>query len=75
MKISIEVKDNIYYVTKNPNFFQKLFGCKEKVERYKTNGDVFHYFDHIKVFYRSDGELLLAWDKMSKILNNYTNSF
>lgn len=76
MKISnIEKKEGLYYVTKTPNFIQRLFGVKEVTERYKWNGEVFHYFDHIKVFYKSDGEILGWSDKMCKVLNNYERSF
>jgi hypothetical protein len=35
MKIKkIEKKEGVYFVTFSPNVFQKLFGIKEKVERY-----------------------------------------
>jgi len=76
MKISkIEKKDGLYYVTKTPNFIQKLFGIKEVIERYKWNGEVFHYFNHLKVFYKSTGEIIGVDDKMCKVLNNYFRSF
>lgn len=76
MKISkIEKKDGLYYVTKTPNFIQKLFGMKENVERYKCNGEVFHYFNHVKVFYKSTGEIVSWSDKMCNVLNNYDRSF
>lgn len=76
MKISnIEKKEGIYYVTKTPNLIQRLFGMKEVTERYKCNGEVFHYFNHIKVFYKSDGEIVTCFDKMCKVLNNYERSF
>jgi len=42
---------------------------------YKWNGEVFHYFDHLKVFYKSTGEIVSAYDKMCKVLNNYSRSF
>jgi len=76
MKISkIEKKNEIYFVTKSPNFIQRLFGIKDKIERYKHNDEVFHYFDHVKVFYKSNGEIV-SWDsKMCKVLNNYLRSF
>jgi len=76
MKISkIEKKDGLYYVTKTPNFIQKLFGMKENVERYKCNGEVFHYFNQVKVFYKSTGEIVSWSDKMCNVLNNYDRSF
>jgi hypothetical protein len=76
MKISkIEKKDGIYFVTKTPNLIQRLFGVKEKIERYKHNNEVFKYFNHIKVFYKSNGEMVSWDDKMCKVLNNYENSF
>jgi hypothetical protein len=76
MKISkIEKKGEIYFVTKKPNFIQRLFGTKEKIERYKCNGEVFYYFNHIKVFYKSTGEAVHWNDKMSKVLNDFDHSF
>ena len=76
MKISnIKKKEGLYYVTKTPNFIQRLFGVKEVTERYKWNGEVFHYFDHVKVFYKSNGEIVSWSDKMCKVLNNYERSF
>ena len=76
MKISkIEMKDGLYYVTKTPNFIQKLFGMKEVTERYKWDGEVFHHFNHLKVFYKSTGEMVSAYDKMCNVLNNYSRSF
>jgi hypothetical protein len=71
----IEKKDDLYYVTKMPNFFQRLFGMKEKVERYKYDGEVFYYFNHLKVFYKSTGEMVRYSDKMCEALNNYEHSF
>lgn len=76
MKVSkIEKKDNLYYVTKTPNFIKKLFGMKEVIERYRCDGDVFYYFEHIKVFYKSTGEIVNWQDKMSDILNNFDRQF
>lgn len=76
MKISkIEEKDGLYYVTKTPNFIQKLFGMKEVTERYKCSGEVFHYFNHLKVFYKSTGEIVGVDDEMCNVLNNYSRSF
>ena len=76
MRISkIEKKDEIYFVTKTPNFIQRLFGIKEKVERYKYYGEVYHYFDHLKVFYKSNGEMLYWSDKVCKALNDYEHRF
>lgn len=76
MKISkIEKKEGIYFVTKTPNFIQKLFCIKQKIERYKTNGEVFLNFDHIKVFYKSNGEILRWNNKICKILNNFDRKF
>ena len=77
MKITnIEQKEGLYYVTKTPNFIEKIFGVKEKTERYKhINGEVFHFFPNIKVFYKSTGETLSWDDKTCKALNNYLRSF
>ena len=76
MKVSkIEKKDNLYYVTKSPNFIQKLFGIKEVIELYRCKGDVFYYFDHIKVFYKSTGEIVNWDDNMCTILNNFDRQF
>lgn len=76
MKVThIELIDSIYHVTQTPSFFQKIFGKKEVIERYKWKNEVFHYFDHLKVFYKSTGELISATNPMCKILNNFTNKF
>lgn len=76
MKITkIEKINGIHHVTKEPNWLQKLFGVKTKVERYKTKGEVFHYFTQFNVFYRSDGSIVSPTDNMCKVLNNFENSF
>lgn len=76
MKITkIEKKEGIFYVTQTPNFFQRLFGVKEKTEKYKWKGEVFKHFDHIKVFYKSNGEILSFTNKICKALNNYEQTF
>ena len=69
MKTSnIERKANIFTVTKSPNLLQKLFGVKEKIEKYKLTGEVYHYAEHIKVIYKETGELMntqkLLWMKV-----------
>lgn len=76
MKITkIEKIDGIYHVTQTPNMFEKIFGIKERTERYKTNGEVFKYFPQIKIFYSFDGELI-SWDnKISELLNNFDRKF
>jgi hypothetical protein len=73
--INIELKNGIYYVTKNPNFIQKIFGVKTKNERYKTKGEVFHYFPQLKVFYSSNGKMVSPIDEMCDILNNFERRF
>ena len=76
MKISkIEKIGEIHLVTLVPNFIEQIFGVKEKIERYKHKGEVYKHFPHIKVFYKSNGEMLRFFDKMCKALNNYENSF
>jgi hypothetical protein len=71
----VEHKDGIYFVTKTPNLIERLFGVKEEIERYRTDGEAFHYFNHLKAFYKSTGEMLSPTDKMTDILNNYLRSF
>jgi len=76
MKIGkIELKENVYYVTKIPNWLQGLFGVKEKVERYRTYNEVFHFFPQYKVFYSSDGKQVNWMSKMNEALNNYPRRF
>lgn len=76
MKISnIEKKDEIYYVAKSPNIIQRLFGVKEKVERYKTYGEVFKYFNQFKAFYDSNGKQVRLTDDMCEVLNNFDRRF
>jgi hypothetical protein len=73
--VKIESKDGIFYVTKKPNLLEKIFGKKEKVERYKTNNDVFLYFNDVTVFYKEDGSIVSINDKMCDVLNNHLHSF
>ncbi len=76
MKITkIELMDGVYRVTIKSNILFGIFGSKEKVRRYKTYGEVFHYFGHIKVFYNSDGSVLSPFDKICSALNNHSRQF
>lgn len=76
MKINkVEKREGIFYVTKTPNFIERLFGMKEVIERYRWNNEVFMNFNDMKVFYRSDGKMVRHSDKMCEILNNYEHSF
>lgn len=76
MKVTkIEVIEGIHHVTQTPNLFERLFGKKEIVERYKNTGEVFVHFPHIFVFVRSDGAVLSPIDKMTKKLNDFDRSF
>ena len=73
--INIKCIDDTYIVTKKPNLVQRLFGFKEKTEKYKNSGSVF-FFDRNKyIFYKSDGTLLSLNNKMCNILNKYVHSF
>jgi hypothetical protein len=77
MKITkIEKKDDIYFLTKKPNLFERIFfGEKETIEKYKDTREVFYYFDQLKAFRRSDGQIA-GWNtKECKALNNYYHSF
>ena len=39
MKITkIENEGNIYLVTREPNFIERLFGIKKRVDKYKSTG-------------------------------------
>jgi hypothetical protein len=72
----IEKKEDIYFLTKKPNLFEKIFfGQKETVEKYKDTGEVFKYFPSLKAFRRSDGKIASWKSKECEALNNFYNSF
>jgi len=75
MRIKIEKINEVYFVTQTPDYFERLFGVKEKVDRYRWEGSVFARFPHIKVFYHESGRQL-SWDsKLTIELNKQENKF
>jgi hypothetical protein len=76
MKILEIKKDgNIYLVKRKPNLLQKIFGFKEKTEKYKDTGKVFTYLPHISVYIKQNGELLDPLNKITTVLDNFKRSF
>lgn len=70
MKISnVEIIDGVYHLTKKPYWFERIFGIKTKVIRYKPTGNVFHYFPDILVFIREDGDIASPVDDECRALN------
>lgn len=41
--IKIEKEINIYSVTREPNFIERLFGVKQRVDKYKSTGDTYSF--------------------------------
>lgn len=56
MKVTkIEENSGIYLVTLTPNFIEKLFGKKEKVDRFRMS-DSTYMFGGGAIYIRQDGE-------------------
>ena len=71
MKITkIEKKDNIIYVTKTPNIIEKIFGYKNKIEKYKYTGLIYNNTD-VKVFINEKGSIVDFYDNMCDHLNDF----
>lgn len=71
MKITkIEKKDDIIYVTKTPNIIQKIFGYKNKVEKYKYTGMIYNNTND-KVFINEKGTIVDFYDNMCGHLNDF----
>jgi hypothetical protein len=74
MKRTIEYIDDTYVVTQTPNFIERLFGVKQKVDRYRWQGGAFVHFPHIKVFYHESGRALNWDDPLTIVLNSEENN-
>lgn len=71
----IEKLIGIYYVTFEPNFIERIFGVKEKVEKYKHTGYSFTLFPSLMAFCHSSGKLLSWDDKTLEALNEFERKF
>ena len=75
MKVTkIEKNDNIYHVTLTPNWFEKLFGIKEKVNRFKEKGTSY-VFGGGNVYIRSDGKETKNGSKIGKAIDRWGLKF
>lgn len=72
MKYNLEkISESDYTIEFVPNFFEKIFGKKREIKKYKTKGSSFHYFSQQTVFYSEDGETVGPLSNISKMLNNF----
>jgi hypothetical protein len=62
--------NDIYLVTFEPNWLEKLFGIKEKLEKYKDTGEVFT-FGGGHVYINQDGEQLINHNSIGETLDNF----
>lgn len=75
MKISkIEKKDGIYYVTLIPNFFERIFNFKEKVEKYKETG-MTYTFGGGTVYIKDDGTKTSNGDKVGEAIDKWNRAW
>jgi ABC-type branched-subunit amino acid transport system ATPase component len=59
MKITnIEQQGDVFILTKSPSLIQKIFGKKEKKEKFKDTGQVYERFPHIRAYVNEDGKTL-----------------
>ncbi len=73
--ISIKQRDNVFTIEKAPNLFEQLLGFSNTYEKYKDTGDVYHHFDHIRAYMKSNGDILQPTDEVVKILENFRRRF
>ena len=60
-----------YTVTKEPNWFERLFGMKTKTEVYVEINSTYQHNSGATVFIDETGEVIGWTNKMTKILDNY----
>jgi len=76
MKIEkIIQEEDIFIVTYKPNVLEKLFGVKEKFEKYKATNMSYVNGKDAKVYINQKGEILHFHHKMNKILDNFRRKF
>jgi len=69
-----EEYSNIYVVTLVPNWFEKLFGVKEKTKRYKDTGSIYR-FGGGNVYINEKGEKLGNGSKIGNVIDKWRNAF
>lgn len=76
MKIKQIIQDgDIFEVTKEPTFFERMVGLVKRVERYKDTGSTYHYFESTRAYVNEKGELLGATHKMTQVLECWRRRF
>ena len=76
MKIKKIVQDgDMFEVTKEPTFFERMVGLVKRTERYKDTGRTYHYFEGTRAYINEKGELLGATHKMTKVLECWRRRF
>ncbi len=76
MKIKQIVQNgDIFEVTKEPTFFERMVGFSKRTERYKDTGDTYRYFESTRAYINEKGELLGATHKMTKALECWRRMF
>lgn len=75
MKITkIEQDGEVFTVTFKPSIIEKLFGCKEYSEKYKTDYSQYKYGGGL-VYYKKDGEKLGNGHWIGEALDNFQRSW
>jgi len=73
-KGDIAIITMVYFVTLTPNWFEKLFGVKEKIEKFKKSGYIYTIGNGI-VYIRSDGKQLNIDSYIGKAIDKWNRSF
>lgn len=75
MNISkIEKIDFAYHVTLTPNWFEKLFGRKEKIMKFKDSGSEY-MFGGGTIYTREDGERTSNGSKIGVAIDKWRRAF
>lgn len=76
MKITeITKTDNVYTVRFSPNWLGRLFGKKEKIEKFKKSNGVRYLLTGRGVYYNQKGEETGGLSEIGLALDNYDRSF
>lgn len=77
MKITnIKQSEDIFTVTKCPNFLEKMFGVKEKEEKYKQLDSVYKNYNYLIAFRKENGDIAHPFkDKAVEVLNRHIKKF
>lgn len=73
--VNITEEKGIYIVELKPNFIQRLFGMKNKFEKYKRKSSESYTYGGGSVYYNQKGERLSNWHYIQEAIDDYRRSW